>query len=257
MDPGGVSTLLFESVRELLFNVLKHAGVRQARVSVSLADDGLIKITVADEGAGFDIAGLQARGAQAGFGLFSIRERIDLLGGQVQIEAAPGSGARVTLVVPVPAPAVREEPGQAERGGTGVVAEGPGVVRPEETAAIRVLVADDHEIMREGLAKLIQVEADIAVVGEAADGAQAVEMARELHPQVVVMDMSMPRMNGLEATQRILAEMPDIRVIGLSMYEKADREEAMRKAGAVAYLTKDGPSADLIAAIRAAAGSRR
>ncbi len=154
---------------------------------------------------------------------------------------------------PMPSPSAREKIGPAEKGGTRVGAGGLAGARPENGASIRVLVADDHKIMREGLAKLIQVEADMDVVGEAADGEQAVEMARRLHPQVVLMDMSMPRMNGLEATERILAEMPDIRVIALSMYEKEDREETMLKAGAVAYLTKAGPSGDLIAAIRAAA----
>ncbi len=251
-----MSTLLFESVRELLLNVLKHAGVKRARVSIRMENGRLFRITVADQGSGFDITRVQARGSEAGFGLFSIRERIDLLGGRVEIDSAPGLGTRVTLVAPIPAPAAPAKAGAAAAQGTRAEAGGPAGARPEGAGRIRVLVADDHKIMREGLAKLIQIEADMELVGEAADGEEAVEMARRLHPQVIVMDMSMPRMNGLEATERIVAELPDIRVIGLSMYERADREEAMRQAGAVAYLTKDGPSGDLIAAIRAA-GFRR
>jgi DNA-binding NarL/FixJ family response regulator len=87
-------------------------------------------------------------------------------------------------------------------------------------------------------------------LGEAADGQIAVEMARRLAPEVIIMDLSMPRMNGIEATQRIKEELPCVRVIGLSMYEQADRADALLKAGAVAYLNKAGPSDELIAAIR-------
>lgn len=115
---------------------------------------------------------------------------------------------------------------------------------------IRVLLADDHKILRQGLAGLLREEKDIELVGEACDGLMAVEMARRLRPDVVVMDISMPRLNGIEATRIITAEQPDVRVIGLSMYEMADVAIAMRDAGAMTYLTKGCPSADLIAAIR-------
>lgn len=115
---------------------------------------------------------------------------------------------------------------------------------------IRVLLADDHKILRQGLAGLLREEKDIELIGEACDGLMAVEMARRLHPDVVVMDISMPRLNGIEATRIITAEQPDIHVIGLSMYEMSDVAIAMRDAGAMTYLTKGCPSADLIAAIR-------
>jgi CheY-like chemotaxis protein len=116
---------------------------------------------------------------------------------------------------------------------------------------IRVLLADDHQMMREGLAALLNRQADIEVVGQAYDGEMAVRLACELAPDVVVMDVTMPVLSGIAATRRITVEAPGVRVIGLSMHEEAHMVSAMRKAGAVGYLTKDGASETLVAAIRA------
>lgn len=122
----------------------------------------------------------------------------------------------------------------------------PGAMRP-----IRVLLADDHKILRQGLVGLLRRQIDIEIVGEAADGDEAVELTRLLLPDVVVMDITMPRVNGIEATAQIAAGMPQVRVIALSMHEEEDMARAMRDAGAVAFLTKGGPAQDLISAIRA------
>lgn len=129
--------------------------------------------------------------------------------------------------------------------------------KARNTPAVRVLLADDHRIMRQGLMMLLEEEADIEVVGEAADGKQAVEMTRRYEPDVVIMDITMPILNGIEATRQITAEMPQVRVIGLSMHESADMDHAMREAGAVAYLAKGGQLDSLTAAIRQAARAPR
>jgi signal transduction histidine kinase len=92
--------LLFEAVRELLFNVVKHAGTSRAHVSTSTAADGCVHLVVSDQGAGFDPARPTAGDQAGGFGLFSIRERLEVLGGRMEVRAAPGLGTRVTIVAP-------------------------------------------------------------------------------------------------------------------------------------------------------------
>ena len=117
---------------------------------------------------------------------------------------------------------------------------------------IRVLLADDHTIVREGLRRILQDEANIEVVGEAADGHQAVEKALKLVPDVVVMDISMSRLNGLEATRRIKKAVPQVRVLILSVHKSDEYIFPTLNAGASGYVVKDAASAELISAIHTA-----
>jgi DNA-binding NarL/FixJ family response regulator len=116
---------------------------------------------------------------------------------------------------------------------------------------VRVLLADDHRLMRAGLRGLLVAEADFDVVGEADDGRRAVALARDLSPDVVVMDVGMPDLNGIEATRQILAERPATRVVALSMHTDRRFVGEMMRAGAVAYLAKDCAYEELVTAIRA------
>jgi two-component system, NarL family, response regulator NreC len=115
---------------------------------------------------------------------------------------------------------------------------------------IRVLVADDHAMFRAGLKVLLGMEEDIEVVGEAATGEQATVMARELAPDVVVMDIQMPVMDGIEATRLITAECPEVRVLILSMYDDEEHVRQLLGAGASGFLIKEGTSQELIQALR-------
>lgn len=118
---------------------------------------------------------------------------------------------------------------------------------------IRVLIADDHQVVREGLSALLKIRDDIEVVGLAKDGVEAVEKARQLLPDVVLMDISMPRMNGVEATREIKRENPHIGVVVLTMYDEEDYIFDLVKGGATGYLLKDADSAQIAKAIRAIA----
>ena len=104
---------------------------------------------------------------------------------------------------------------------------------------VKILLAEDHKILREGLKALLNRHGDMQVIAEACDGAEAVQTARECCPDVVVMDVMMPRMNGIEATRSLKKEMPAVKVVGLSMYTNANFIYEMFKAGAEAFLMKD------------------
>jgi len=126
-------------------------------------------------------------------------------------------------------------------------AEGNGADRGRK---IRILLVDDHAIVRNGIALALKGEPDIEIAGEAADGQTAVELVRKIVPDVVLMDISMPGMNGIEATRIIHQELPNVSIIGLSMFEESEQSAAMRRAGACAYTTKAGNLETLLAAVR-------
>ena len=116
--------------------------------------------------------------------------------------------------------------------------------------SIRVLLSDDHRIMREGLRSLLEKEPDIELVGEAEDGRSTLELASRLKPQVVVMDISMPDLNGIDATRKLLEKLPSVKVLALSMHTDQRFIEGMLRAGATGYLPKDCASEELVRAIR-------
>ncbi len=120
--------------------------------------------------------------------------------------------------------------------------------------SIRILLADDHTIVLQGLSRFLREQEDMEVVGQAKDGLAAVELARELSPDIVIMDISMPGLSGVEATRQIHDEKPDIKIIGLSMHAAKRYVQEMYKAGARGYLLKDCDFDELMAAIRAVAG---
>jgi DNA-binding NarL/FixJ family response regulator len=115
---------------------------------------------------------------------------------------------------------------------------------------INVLLVDDHNIVRQGLKALLLAEGDITIVAEAQTGREAVQMATQLHPRIVVMDMAMPRLNGAEATRQILKAVPSIKIIVLSTYGDDEHIQQALAAGAAAYLLKQTAAADLVQAIR-------
>ncbi|GGB79697.1 response regulator [Knoellia flava] len=121
---------------------------------------------------------------------------------------------------------------------------------------IRVVVVDDHAMVRAGLVSLLEAAGDITVVAQAADGEDAITVATEARPDVVLMDLSMPVMDGVAATSALLDVMPDLRVVVLTSFSDRGRVTAALEAGAVGYQLKDGEPASLLAAVRAAAAGQ-
>jgi CheY-like chemotaxis protein len=190
-----------------------------------------------------------------------MRERLDVIGGGMRIESARGQGSRVAVWVPADQPRPSESPPQGEilagpAEATGARTQGTGVrqatkaSRSAPSGTIRVLLVDDHAVVRDGIALQLLQQPDIEIVGEAADGATAIELVRKLRPDVVTMDVNMPGMNGIDAARAIHAENPLTRIIGLSMSEESEQGAAMRGAGAVHYLAKSASLDKLLAAIR-------
>ncbi|MDF0677184.1 MAG: response regulator [Nitrospira sp.] len=228
--------LLFQSARELLMNAWKHAGTGKATVTMRHEGSQLL-VQVSDEGAGFDFAAAEAPatgGLSSKFGLFSIRERMSAIGGSFEIESAPSKGTTGTLRLPLT--------GTGEVG-VKVQAEGPNKklssTLQHPASRIRLLLVDDHAMMRQGLRAMLEEYEDVQVVGEAVDGRDAVRLVEKLRPTIVVMDINMPTMNGIEATREIKARHPNIAVIGLSVNAEHENRDAMAKAGAATLLTKE------------------
>jgi len=270
--PEDQSVLVFQSIRELLINVAKHARIDQAMVQME-QHEGRLAIAVIDEGLGSDQASAPAATLSSKFGLFSIGERMRALGGTFEFKSTPGKGTTATVTLPLspsgavsrrphPEPQTKEKPRpqppadaayeelRAKKSPFGGTAE---PVRPrdplDDKLRIRVLLVDDHALVRNGLSSVLRYHTELQVVGEAADGQEAVALAAALKPDVVVMDVNMPHMDGVEASKRIKRDLPSTVVIGLSMHEGGHHESAMRESGAAAYLTKDSAAERLIETI--------
>lgn len=251
--PDDVAAILFQSVRELLFNVVKHAASPHVHIVLRTIPDQTLMIVVTDQGRGFDTSQLdQATTDTTSFGLFSIKERMEALGGSVHITSQVGHGTSVTLLCPLTTlknvHSVSPTPDSHDGN----------LVAPNSQPAslIRVLLVDDHAMVRQGIRALLERHPDLEVVGEAWDGQHACELVDALHPDVVVMDANMPRLDGIEATRRIKELYPDMIIIGLSVQTAAQVANSMIQAGASGYLTKESAGEQLYEAIQTALHGR-
>lgn len=227
-----VKVQLFRIIQEALANVRKHAQARKVTIAFQ-KKGGRILISVTDDGIGFDPKKLA--GERSFFGLEVMRERAGQFGGELLIDAAPGRGTTVTVIFPCVAPdrtVMPEEYGEQNFG-----------------KKIRVLLADDHYLFMEGLQNLITPKG-FEVVGIARDGLEALEKARLLHPDMILMDLQMPRCNGLTATRLIKAEMPEIKIVILTMSDREPNLFEAVKNGATGYLLKGLRAEELIAQLR-------
>jgi PAS domain S-box-containing protein len=238
------AVILYQSARELLFNVVKHAGTGEAEITLLVSPEHWAIITVTDHGRGFNPDTLQEtdRDHPGQFGLFNVQERVEAIGGHLSLLSDEGRGTAVTITVPVDTSSPSMVPltaadMQQER------------TRIPPSQRLRVLLVDDHAMVRQGLRSVLDSYEDLDVVGEAGDGEAAIRLATTLQPDVVVMDINMPRVDGIEATRRILSAHSDIVIIGLSVQNERHIEEAMLNAGAAVFVTKERAAVQLYEAI--------
>ena len=207
-------------------------------VALVLEGADRLSITVTDRGIGFSPSRLDDRSKpmQAGWGLFRMRERLSLLGGSLDIDSAPGRGTRVRLVAPR-----GDTHHTADANGLPVAqsAEAPAIEGNRASAdALKILIVDDHPAVRRALREMLHQRPQLKVVGDSANGYEAIAHANTLRPDVILMDVAMPHMDGVEATARIHAELPGIRILGLSTLSRNETADALEQAGADGFFIK-------------------
>jgi CheY-like chemotaxis protein len=213
--PLAAETALFRIAQGALANAIAHANASQIQVTLG-ATTVCVTLTIADDGIGFDATGV--RPGRASWGLAIMRERAEGVGANLSILSAPGRGTRVVVEI-VP---------------------GGGMT-------IRVLLADDHAVIRDGLKALLQSAADISVVGEADNGRDAVRRSEELKPDVVVMDLTMPGLNGIDAARLLRQKCPTTHVVMLSMHSDAEHVFRAFEAGATGFVLKESAGEEVAA----------
>ena len=258
--PDDKSVLLFQSVRELLINVAKHAGTDRAIVTLRVDPNQQLSIEVQDQGRGFDPVALEAKSENGRFGLFSVRERMQAMGGRLDVTSRPGEGTTITMILPL----TTSKPAEAETT-AGTFADTAARQAPSEQSifqiphapfhpppgnTIRLLLVDDHTMVRQGLRSLLESYEDVMIVGEGSNGDEAIELVEQLRPALVVMDLNMPKKNGIEATARIKARWPETVVIGLSVQAGEEARRAIINAGGAVLLTKEAAVDELYRTIR-------
>jgi CheY-like chemotaxis protein len=187
----------------------------------------MLCISVTDEGIGFDpkILDQPTKESEGGWGLFRIRERLMLLGGRLDIESGQGDGSRFRLLAPQDA--------SLDAGASPVR-----LASDVQACVLRILIADDHPALRKTFRELLEARPEFQVVGEAVNGLEAIAQAHALRPHVIVMDVSMPEMDGVEATRRIRAELPFVQILGFSIHSRTEEPHAIELAGAQGFFTK-------------------
>ena len=219
--PEEHKTCIYRVVQEALNNAARHAQATMAQVLLQRAHHQ-IELTVIDDGSGFDAERVR------GLGLLGMEERVRHLGGAFAIESKPGRGTKLRIKLPF-APWRRKW----------------------RMKPVRILLADDHNVLRDGLRLLLEREPGFSVVAEAGDGREAVSLAEQHRPDVAIVDIAMPVLNGIDATSRIVERCTGTSVVILSMHHDESYILRALNAGARGYLLKDSLKADLIGAVNA------
>ncbi len=251
--PPDVEVTLFRVIQESLSNVHRYSGSPRADVRVKVSSNQ-IRVQIEDFGKGMHHDMLNrttGKVAPLGVGIQGMRERIRQLGGKLEITSQPDQGTVVTATIPLSSlPAMdRLEPTSAiALSSSRSLTETP--VPNQSASRKQILIADDHELLRRGLRAMLEKNMDWEVCGEAVDGQDAVNKARSLRPDLVILDVNMPVLNGLAAVRQILRSVPETKILVLTVHDSDQTAKEVYAAGAHGYLPKSNASGDLLRVIK-------
>jgi two-component system, NarL family, sensor kinase len=242
--PIDAETTLFRVVQESLTNVHRYSGSTVAKIRISEVS-GEVRLEVVDHGLGIKGAAARAKldgPAPLGVGIPGMRERLHQLGGGLSVDFGT-NGTRVVATLPIKKAIQESEDSQS---GTSLSV----AMRSAQDARRRVLIADDHELMRRGLRGLIESHDEWAVCGEAVEGSEAVRKAAELRPDLVILDVNLPGLSGIEAAARIRQERQEAKILFFTVHDSEETIREIMDAGGHGYVAKSRASQDLIEAVR-------
>ena len=239
---------IFRVIQESLSNVHRYANTTKARLRLSTTADA-IKLEIEDYGKGIQAPRSKAPQesvARLGVGIQGMTERIRQLGGRLEITSSPKRGTLVSAMIPLCSGQVAAPPASAESASSASV-DGSVVAQHQRQ---QVLIADDHEMLRRGVRTTLQTEPDLEICGEAVNGQDAVDKARELHPDLVILDINMPVLNGLVAVRQILRYCPSTKIVIFSVHDSDQTRQEVRAVGAHGFVSKGKDSHDLLRVVR-------
>jgi len=247
--PADAETTLFRVVQESLTNVHRYSGSSSAKIRISKTS-GEVLLEVIDYGHG--IKSGTARGkldgpAPLGVGIPGMRERLHQLGGDLSVDFGT-SGTRVMATLPIRK--LAESESDESESSLSLT------IRSAEDARRRILIADDHELMRRGLRGLLESHDEWAVCGEAVEGNEAVRKSTELRPDLVIMDVNLPGLSGIEAAQQIRLEREATKILFFTVHDSDEIIREIIGVGALGYVAKSRASQDLIEAVRIVLGGK-
>src|SRR6266481_4318927 len=242
---------IFRVLQESLTNVHRYANTPKARLRISTTADN-IKVEIEDYGKGIQTAkskSPQESVVRLGVGIQGMTERIRQLGGRLEITSGPKRGTLVTATIPL----CSQVAVPTSSAGTTALAS---AIAPDGAAACQrhqpqqILIADDHEMVRRGVRNTLQIEPDLEICGEAVDGQDALDKVRALHPDLVILDINMPVLNGLAAVRQIRRHSPNTKIVIFSVHDSDQTRQEIIAAGAHGFVSKGKDSHDLLRVVR-------
>ncbi len=242
---------IFRVLQESLTNVHRYANTPKARLRISTTADE-IKVEIEDYGKGLQAARAkfpQESVARLGVGIQGMTERIRQLGGRLDITSGAKRGTLVIATIPLRASQVAAPAASQVSAGTASLPSAASSVA-EHHQRQQILIADDHEMVRRGVRNTLQSEPDLEICGEAVDGQDAVDKASKFRPDLVILDINMPVLNGLVAVRQILRHCPTTKIVIFSVHDSEQPRQEARAAGAHGFVSKGEDSRELVRVVR-------